>query len=254
MGRLTPSHRRNDGEKLQSVGYDVLMSTAATTIINFLVPRTSDDWAEVSFLTLMRCIGEIEDNMLLWEKRGIEVESFRGTINRTRRQLVARFDDSLLVPVPVNSVGSVMESSDVTVLRWIDEKLSNTSLRFDGSKAREILALIMETKNLIREDDSLDDELRLFMLRVVDQAQQALSEYSVTGDFNLSEAMIRLSGAINIVKAKSEKPKIWENLRDKLFFPLAVGVMTRAPFEALGVAQMLALGTAPEPVSEIHTD
>lgn len=249
-----PSHRRNDDEKLRSVGYDVVMSTAATTIINFLAPKKREDWEDVSFLTLIRCIGEIEENMLLWEKRGIEVDSFRGTINRTRRQLVARFDDALETPISGGMVGTVMESSDVTVLRWIDEKLSNTSVKFDGSKTAEILALITATKDSIREDDSLDDELRLFMLRVVDQAQQALSEYSVTGDFNLSEAMIRLSGAINIAKAKSEKPKIWENLRDKLFFPLAVGVMTRAPFEALGVAQMLALGTAPEPVSEIHND
>lgn len=217
------------------------MSNAADIVMNFVRDAQRGGIPHTPFRTLVSCLGEIEDNIELWYADGTDVEGFRDTVIRYKIQISAAFEDDFTKANDLKSI--TIERSDQTVMSWISEKLSDSAFRMDTPTHSKIRELLDAASTAVRDDESLPMSLRLFIIRVVRETKVALDEYDLTGDFDLTEAIVRLTGAVSMAKNQSSHPEVWKRVRDQYLFPATVGITASLPPAVIEVAKILAIGS-----------
>jgi hypothetical protein len=93
---------------------------------------------------------------------------------------------------------------------------------------------------LLTEDDSIDDFFKLHARQVIAHLVWCLDNYDAVGDFDLQEAVERLTATIVGAAARSQRKDRWATAASTFVWPFAVNVLAAIPGNALA---QLALGS-----------
>lgn len=81
--------------------------------------------------------------------------------------------------------------------------------------------------------------LRRHLHGLLAHASTCLEEYDLFGDFELQKAMDRLLVSVNAAETVSENKSRWTKMKDKLIYPILVGLAIKAPESAGQIAAIL---------------
>lgn len=108
--------------------------------------------------------------------------------------------------------------------RWIDPQMvSGTVARKRMDEA--IRALVC----LLKEDDSLPDRLKVYVLSLVQHVRSVLERSDAGDDVDLDAALKELLAALSIVESASGGKDRWAEFREKYLTPIVVGLLVEAP-------------------------
>jgi hypothetical protein len=94
-------------------------------------------------------------------------------------------------------------------------------------------------RELLDEDDSIDELLKLHVRQVIAHLNWCIDNYAAVGDFDLQEAVERLASAVIRAAAASSQKDRWKARMDTFVWPFVVNVIAAIPGNALA---QLALG------------
>jgi hypothetical protein len=87
--------------------------------------------------------------------------------------------------------------------------------------------VITQAIELLKDDESLSDELRSYLVKLIREIRNALEDDEVGGGFNFAEAAERLWVAMHAASSQStSKSNAWKTAALKLLPPTASGVLT----------------------------
>lgn len=113
-----------------------------------------------------------------------------------------------------------LTDSQVQALQALAEKMpSLPSQPLADANGESVMGLLNEVRKALARDDSLPLDLRLYALRLVNEAQRNLEEHSAGAEFRLATALERLLGVISIAEERTEKKTVWENIRNTVMKP-----------------------------------
>lgn len=126
-----------------------------------------------------------------------------------------------------NGSGQAFPSDAMAQLRAL-----GTIIQLAGAQARpanlDILREVVEqTISLLAEDDSLTDELRAYLVKLVREIRDALEDETVGAGFDFARAAERLWVAMHAASAQStKKSSAWQEWATKMLPPAVSGVLT----------------------------
>ena len=101
--------------------------------------------------------------------------------------------------------------------------------------------LVDDTRSLLRDDDSISNELRLYLQRLISEIDAALNDEELGESFDYASATERLWVGLFAASAQSaddEQKSRWSNLARRFLIPTTIGVLSGLPAAAatLGAA------------------
>lgn len=113
-----------------------------------------------------------------------------------------------------------LTDSQVQALQTLAEKMPSLPSRpLIDADGTSVMDLLNEVRKALSEDDTLPLDLRLYALRLVNEAQRNLEEHSAGAEFRLAAALERLLGVISIAEERTKNKTVWENIRDTVMKP-----------------------------------
>lgn len=118
--------------------------------------------------------------------------------------------------------------------RWIDPLL--TARPADRAK---IDGAINELVSLLKEDASLPDRLKIYVLSLVQHVRSLLERLDAGDGVDLDAAFKELLAALSIVESTSEQKNQWVEFREKYLTPIIVGLLVETPGLMLQAAPLI---------------
>lgn len=105
----------------------------------------------------------------------------------------------------------------------------------------ELAQLLLEVEELLAADQTITNELRAYLHRLVSECRQALADHSVLGTFDLQEAAFRLWVGMNAAAEQSRSKKSsWRDFARKVLPGTVSGLLVATPslaFQAFALTQ-----------------
>ncbi|PFG39875.1 hypothetical protein ATJ97_2395 [Georgenia soli] len=208
------------------------VSVASTRGLNQEGEFTS---ADADHVNAMRWISELKDLIDGLELQGRKVGPYRRHLGNWTH-------------IVLNYPGAwqSMRTADLITQPMLDTlvQLSDV-LDFAGPSVNEevrgaALELLTEVIALLAEDDTLPDELRAYVYKVVQNARTCIEEYEVLGSVDLQAALEHLWGALKAAEGHSEGTfrERWATMSERIFTPAVAGFLGSAPSVALQALQL----------------
>ncbi|NIJ03396.1 hypothetical protein FHR86_003755 [Paenarthrobacter ilicis] len=125
---------------------------------------------------------------------------------------------------------------DLDVLENLADALDQILPAYDESARANVTSALDEIRELLSSDESLPKDLLRHLHGILRHAQECLDDYDKFGDFELQKTVERLLVAVNAAAHVSAQPGKWETIRDKITYPVLVGLAIKAPE---GVAKLM---------------
>lgn len=119
-----------------------------------------------------------------------------------------------------------LSESEAMALQILADKFPESPLKVESCRASDISTMLEEVLAALKDDDSLPNELRLYVLRVIYEVRKSLDECKIGVEFNLSVALQKLFSALFIVEKTSEKPSLWDEISNTLIQPFIAAVVS----------------------------
>lgn len=212
------------------------MTGAALYLHDFFVAQMGQNGRAFRPLYVATC--DLEDQLLALAAVGGRVQAFLDLIPRLRHVLNQNCDGDLQ---QMRTSGGAPIRLDDRDLSLLDLAIERTELDSSMTAAREqtLRDLLDAVRDLVSGDETLDPQLRLFIIRAAASVKLAVDEYDVTGDFVLRDAMLRLFGLLRTAEESSDSPKKWRDAWEKYGVPATAGLIASVPQIALTSAQII---------------
>lgn len=219
---------------------------AAEYLLNFFEVGTTSKAEKYGFKfpDIVAALAEIESAIDSWASAGMDVHLMRGCLIRWKSSALNAFMNNGQLKWNLNEArfkdtDSRLSDGDLMGLQTVAEKMSMSTVEYSETARDRMSKMIDEAIKCVREDDSLPDELVVYIARLVSEARTALDEYDLTGDFKLSIAFDRLSNALRVAEAKTKHSETWKTFREQFMIPLLAQVGVNAVVWGLSAAQVL---------------
>ena len=130
-----------------------------------------------------------------------------------------------------------LDAAQRQALETIADKTPALPMKPSPDNIQSVGDFLDEAIKAVREDDTLLDDLRLFIMRLTYEARRNLDEYAAGNDFELREAIQKLFGLLYVAETQTSKPGIWEKLKSAAVKPFVAALLAEA-------AKQVASGTA----------
>ncbi|WP_311257168.1 hypothetical protein [Microbacterium sp. WCS2018Hpa-9] len=212
------------------------MTGAAQYLHDFFVAQKGQNGRAFRPLYLATC--ELEDQLHALATVGGRVQAFLDLVPRIREVLNQYCDQELGMMSAVGGPGIRLDDRDLSLL---DLAIERTELDSPMSADREqtLRGLLDAVRDLVSEDETLDPQLRLFIVRAAAGVKIAVDDYEITGDFILRDALLRLFGLLRAAEETSESPTRWKDAWQKYGVPATAGLIASVPQIALTSAQII---------------
>lgn len=139
-----------------------------------------------------------------------------------------------------------LSESEAMALQILADKFPESPLKVESCRAPDISTMLEEVLAALKNDDSLSDELRLYVLLVIYEVRKSLDECKIGVEFNLSVALQKLFSALFIVEKTTEKPSSWDKISNTLIQPFIAAVVSESakPLTGTGMDALLQLTSA----------
>ncbi|WP_454113747.1 hypothetical protein [Microbacterium maritypicum] len=215
------------------------MTSAAQYLLDFFTGTEQ----KRSFRVLYDATCELEDELTALALLGTKVQPYLDLIPRIRGVLNQNADSELSEMVNTRNGPIRLESRDAALLELAVERTAMSS-EMNPDREETLRELFAEVRRLVTKDETLDPQLRLFIVRAILAAENSLDEYSITGEFSLREALVYLFGLLRTAEASSGEPSKWHDAWEKYGVPAAAGLIASIPQLALtGATVLQALGS-----------
>lgn len=99
-----------------------------------------------------------------------------------------------------------------------------------SDKAKENLrSSLGQIAEAMTSDQSLPEELKGYMAKIMRHIQSILDDFAVYGRFDLEEALEQMQVALWAAEGASEDPTLWERIRHGWLKPVTIGVLGGVP-------------------------
>lgn len=221
------------------VGYDVVMSNPAKYLLEFLSsPGSEQQGAE--FAPLFAATVEMESQLKVLAESGYSVVPFSGLARAIRTVLNSASTDDLATLIVPSSEAPVctLTQSEMYLLQLASERLEVDEV-FDEARVKNLEDLLAWVTETVREDEGLDAHLALFITQTISAIRAELADFSITREFALRDAVIRLFGLIRAAEGASKDPSRWRDGWEKWGVPITQGLIVSLPQLAMSVPQLL---------------
>lgn len=220
------------------------MTSAAQYLLDFF--KASNEQEGASFRRLYAASCELEDELKALADIGGRVQPYLDLIPRLRIALEQQARSDLSTMSTSAAGGKRYARIDERDLALLELAIERTELKSDMTPEREktLRELLAAVREIVTSDESLDPQMRLFIVRAIVATENALDEYSITGEFVLRDALLNLFGLLHTAEATSDDPKRWRAAWEKYGVPATAGLIASVPQIALsGGALLQALGS-----------
>lgn len=212
------------------------MTGAALYLHDFFVAQKGQNGRAFRPLYVATC--ELEDQLLALATVGGRVQAFLDLIPRLREVLNQHCDAELQTMHTPGGAAIRLDDRDLSLLDLAIERTELDSA-MTAEQEQTLRGLLDAVRDLVSEDETLDPQLRLFIVRAAASVKLAVDEYELTGDFVLRDAMLRLFGLLRTAEETSEAPKKWRDAWQKYGVPATAGLIASVPQMALTSAQII---------------
>lgn len=219
---------------------------AAEYLLNFFEVGNTDSAAKAGheFPDIVAALAEVESAIDSWELAGMDMHLVRGCLGRWKDSALNAFANNGQIKWNLNesrfkNTEELLSDGDLMGLQTVAEKMSMSTVEYSETARDRMSQMIDEAIKCVKEDDSLPDELVVYIARLVSEARTALDEYDLTGDFKLSVAFDRLFNALRVAEAKTKHSEAWKTFREQFMIPLLAQVGVNAVVWGLSAAQVL---------------
>lgn len=124
-------------------------------------------------------------------------------------------------------------------LEYLSALLTRDTTSFDAPGLDRIEALLEEVQNLIREDESITDELRWYIHKHLQNVRNRIADYRNGYDKGLQSALQDLWVALVAGEEQSESMRErWSAFSRQLHVPVAAGILASLPTLAVTAYQL----------------
>ena len=220
---------------------------AAEYLLGFFEMGSSNKANEAGykFPDVVAALAEVESAIDSWALAGMDVHLMRQCLARWKSSAINTFTTNTgrvkwsLDGINFKDTEGLLSDGDLMGLQTVAEKMSMSTVEYSETARDRMSKMIDEAIKCGREDDSLPDELVVYIARLGSEARTALDEYDLTGDFKLSIAFDRLSNALRVAEAKTKHSETWKTFREQFMIPLLAQVGVNAVVWGLSTAQVL---------------
>lgn len=162
------------------------------------------------------------------EARGLHTEAIRQSQWKWNAAIL-NFPRAWAASRPVND-------ADLMALNMVSNDLDSRKTNVDRARLNEILDLLDRVEQLLREDGSITDQLRWYVHRLVREARDRVADEDGGFTTNLHETLEALWVAMEAGRSQSkEKRGLWDKLSERLYYPVASGLIASVPSLAISV-------------------
>lgn len=180
-------------------------------------------------------IASIEELLAGLEHSGRRIRPYREAIPRWRATVLAypsAWDGA-------QTSNAFDNRHDLDILENLVDALEQTLPSYGEQDRNEMQSTLDQIREALASDDSLPLQLRRHLNGLLSHASTCLEEYELFGDFELQKAMERLLVSVNAAETVSSTPSKWQNLKEKLVYPVMVGLAIQAPDSIASIAAIL---------------
>lgn len=171
----------------------------------------------------MRLLDAVERSIDELESRGRRVRVFRESLTVLTMIIVA-YPHSWTAGV---KPGSIVPQVQLDHLETLGELIESNLVVADPSQLALLQEVVNDARDLLVEDDSIDPKLRQYLVELVRELQNALTDSTVEGAFDFRKAAERLWVAMQGAGGSStKKASSWRAKAEKLIPPVVTGVAT----------------------------
>lgn len=171
----------------------------------------------------MACLVEIHRRLPVLESEGRKVASYV-------RIFPTWLHAVILYPGTWKEKGAVSQHA-MDSLDHLAELLELTVPQVRPGGAEQVTSILDRVTDGLANDDSLPDELRRYLVRLVQETRRALVDYEAVGAFDLSECLTRLWVAVNAAAEQSDdhKKQSWRDIARDFIVATSSGVLASTP-------------------------
>lgn len=219
---------------------------AAEYLLGFFEMGSSNNANEAGykFPDIVAALAEVESAINSWALAGMDVHLMRQCLARWKSSALNTFTTNSgrvkwdLSDIMLKDTEGLLSDGDLMGLQAVAEKMSMSTVEYSKTAREHMSQMIDEAIKCIQSDDSLPNELVVYIARLVSEARTALDEYNLTGDFKLSIAFDRLYNALRVAETKTKHSETWKTFREQFMIPLLAQVGVNAVVLGLNVAQV----------------
>lgn len=130
---------------------------------------------------------------------------------------------------------------DIGLLEALSDRMMAVSNAADSKTRRHVQTFVDKATQALVDDNSLPEEFRWHLAKVLLHVKNCLIEYDVRGDVELADAVERLIGAIRLAEEKSTDASKWSKVWDDYGKPIVVGLFVELTAGAVGFGGILAI-------------
>lgn len=120
----------------------------------------------------------------------------------------------------------ILSSAQRQALETIaDKSAAANPLRISAGSENSIEGFLNATVEALKADDSLPQDLKLYIMRLVYDAKRNLDEYHIGNDFELTLSMQKLCGTLYVAETQTKKPTTWEQIKN-IAAPMLTALVT----------------------------
>lgn len=131
---------------------------------------------------------------------------------------------------------------DIGLLEALSDRMNAVSTELDANTRKGIATFVDKATQALIDDQSLPEEFRWHLAKILLHVKECLAEYDVRGEVELADAVERLIGAVRLAEAKSSDGSKWAKVWDGYGKPIVVGLFVELTTAAAGFGGILAIG------------
>lgn len=202
--------------------------------------HSSPDQALKTHRQAMRLLGAIEMHVTRLDRAGRP--------QRVARKYLSSWTQIILA-FPLNWQGNAsaeetVPDASLDALEQFAEIIDASGLLASEEDVRGLSGGITEALRLLREDNSLSDDLRYYVSVLLQEVRIVLENEYLQDGFDFKQAQARLRVAMEAAAGQSNTPERWREVIKTYLVPVFTGIGTNLAVSGSGVA-LRALGVGP---------
>lgn len=127
-----------------------------------------------------------------------------------------------------------LKSEQIQALERIADKSPLLPMGIKDDELQSIRDFLDAAIRAAKEDRTLPDELRLYIIRLAYEAIRNLDECEAGNDFDLKDALQRLFGLLYVAETQTRTPTIWSRLKSVVVKPFVTALVAEAAKQVVG--------------------
>lgn len=174
-------------------------------------------------LDCMTCLIEIDHRLSQLEAEGRNVGSYQ-------RMLPTWMHAVLMFPGGWQAKQPKVSAHAMDSLEHLAELLDLVTPSVRPERSQQLSDLLDRVAAMLKDDDSLSDQLRRYLFWLVEETRTALAEHQTLGTFDVNGAMMRLWVGLNAAAEQSKgKKREWRGVVRDLFVGTTGGLLANVP-------------------------